>query len=198
MFYLPNVANTGLSAKKVALADGDEALNIGDSLREIADMEGYRAALNTAKEALHSAMPWNRSISAIVGFMTNSNYLSEDLRSNNKRAAILSEFTDYVFSRNALNWENGHPFLSADDLAHVWMQWKGKRSALFTKYSEKPWQRTNSKKSDICRRFNVGHCPKQADKECKSHFGLTLRHVCNKFLGVGKICEKDHSHSDHK
>ncbi len=198
MFYMPNVANTGLSAKKVALADGDEALSIGDSLREIADMEGYRAALNTAREALHSVMPWNRSISAIVGFMTNSNYLSEDLKSNNRRVAILSEFTDYVFGRNALNWENGHPFLSADDLAHVWMQWKGKRSALFTKYSEKPWQRTNSKKSDICRRFNVGHCPKQADKECKSHFGLTLRHVCNKFLGGGKMCEKDHPRSDHK
>ncbi len=196
MFYLPNVSSSNLSAKRVALEDGDEALSIGDSMREIADMEGYRAALNTAREAMQTVMPWNRSISALVGFMTNSNYLSEDLRANNKRAAILSEFTDYVFGRNALNWENGHPFLSADDLAHVWAQWKGKRSALFSKFPDKTWPKT--KKVDICRRFNVGACPKQGDKECKSHFGSTLRHVCNRFVGGGKMCEKAHPRTDHK
>ena len=130
------------------------------------------------------------------GFVTNSNCLSEDLRTNNKRAAILSEFTDYVFGRNALNLENGHPFLSADDLAHVWAQWKGKRSALFSKFPDKTWPK--AKKVDICRRYNVGACPKQGDEECISHFGSTLRHMCNRFVGGGKMCEKSHPRTDHK
>ena len=48
----------------------------------------------------------NRSISALVGLMLNTNYLAEDLGGNPKRAAILGEFSDYVFSRNGLSWEN--------------------------------------------------------------------------------------------
>ena len=198
MFYLPNVTNNGLSAKRVNLVDGEEALAIGDNLREIADFEGYRAALNTAREALHSVMPWNRSICAIVGFMTNTSYLQEDLRNNPRRAAILSEFTDYVLGRNALNWENCQPFLSADELAHVWAQWRGKRAALFvSRPSEKTWSKTKER-SNICRKFNEGKCAKQSDKECKSHFGYTLRHVCNKFIGLNKHCEKDHPRVEHK
>ena len=90
MFHLPNVANSGLPTKK---QDGGEE---GDSLREIADLESYRVALNTAREAMASALPWNRSISAIVGLMVNSNYLQEDIGGNPKRAAILTEFTDYI------------------------------------------------------------------------------------------------------
>lgn len=200
LFYLPNVTNSGLSAKRVALEDGGEALSIGDSLRDIADLEGYKAALNTAREAMHSVMPWNRSISAIVGFMTNTNYLQDDLKNSQRRAAILSEFTDYILGRNALNWENGHPFLTTDELAHVWAQWKGKRSALFaSRYTEKPdTKRSSDKRTNICKRYNAGICPNQKDKECKSFLGTVLRHVCNKFVGTNKHCEKDHPRTEHK
>lgn len=197
LFYLPNVAGNGLSAKKVNLDGEDEALSIGDSLKEIADLEGYKAALNTAREAMHSALPWNRSICAIVGFMQNSNYLQNDLAGNSRRASILTEFTDYVFGRNALNWENGHPFLTADDLAHVWSNWKGKRAALFVKTEEKREKPSSYKKNDICRKYNVGKCDKQAEKECKTPYGRTLRHVCNKYAGAGKMCEKSHPRTDH-
>jgi len=136
MFYLPNVTNTSLSAKKLAFESGEE-MSLGESLKEIADLEGYRTALNTAREALHSVMPWNRSISAIVGFMMNTNYLEEALGKNSRRAAILSEFTDYIFGRNALNWENGVSFLTAEEIHHAWNQWRGKRAALFARSGEK-------------------------------------------------------------
>ena len=39
----------------------------------------------------------------------------------------MTEFTDYVFGRNGLNWENHQPFLSTDELTHVWFNWKTKR-----------------------------------------------------------------------
>ena len=72
-------------------------------------------------------MPWNRSISPLVGLMLNTNYMAEDLGGNSKRAAILAKFTDYVFSRNGLSWENSQPFLTTDELAHVWANWKCQR-----------------------------------------------------------------------
>jgi hypothetical protein len=201
MFYLPNVASCGLSARKVNLEDGEESLSIGDNLKDIADLEGFKGALNTLREAMHSALPFNRSIGAIVGFLTNTSYLQSDLGSSMKRVAILNEFVDHVLGRNALNWENNVPFLSTDDLAHVWTVWKGKRGALFQAQdkSEKRKDKPKQKKEpgNICRRFNAETCPSQADKECVSPTGIKLRHVCNKFKQGGGMCEKDHSRKAH-
>ena len=139
MFHLPNVANSGLPTKKQGQDGGEE----GDSLREIADLESYKVALNTAREAMASALPWNRSINAIVGLMVNSNYLQEDIGGNPKSAAVLTEFTDYILGRNALNWENSQPFLTTDDLTHVWANWKAKRGVT-VKPAEKRRTRTAS------------------------------------------------------
>lgn len=198
LFYMPNVGSSGLSGKKISLQDGEEALNIGENMRDIADVESFKIALNTAREAQAVALPWNRSIAAIVGFMLNTGYLQEDLGGNPKRAAILTEFVDYVFGRNALNWENGAHYLSTDDLAHVWTTWKGKRSALVhTKTAEK-FKKPHKEKSNICKRFNNMNCPKQTEKECKSFYGFRLRHVCNYQEKGQKMCEQDHPRKEHK
>ena len=119
-FHMPNMTS-GTASKKQQGEEGNE------NSKEIEDLESFRIALNTAREAQASALPWNRSICALVGLMVNTNYLAEDLGGNPKRASILSEFTDYVFSRNGLNWENSQPFLTTDDLSHVWLNWKTKR-----------------------------------------------------------------------
>ena len=202
LFHLPNVANSGLSSKKTE--DEEES----GSLREIADLESYKVALNTAREAMASALPWNRSVSAIMGLMVNTNYLAEDLGGNQKRAAVLTEFTDYVFGRNALNWENHQSFLSTDELTHVWSNWRTKRGITATPRSQEPRKKKEDSSSsssssnkkliaDVCRLFNAKACKQQADKECKSAWGRTLRHVCNKFLPAGKVCLKDHPRCDH-
>ena len=202
-FYLPNVGGSGMSAKKVALEDGEDALSIGESLKEIADMDSFRSALNTAREAMATALPWNYSIAAIVGFMINSNFCQADLHGITKKAQVLTEFVDYVLGRNALNWENCQPFLATDELAHVWAMWKGKRAALFSaKFSDKPFKPFQRREvlgpKDICRKYNYGKCAKQQDKECTNSFGTKLRHCCN-FMGAGgKVCEKDHPRSQHK
>ena len=209
LFHLPNVANSGMQAKRVNLDGGDEALSIGENLKEIADLDGYKMALNTAREAMASALPWNRSISAIVGLMTNNNYFQEDLGGNSRRATILTEFTDYVLGRNALKWENGQPFLSAEELSHVWQNWKGKRGGYFmAKLADKdktgqdtkkrPGQGVDKKQlSEVCRKYNAGDCPSQKDKECKTPWGKSLKHICNKYMPGGKICGKDHTRKDH-
>jgi len=206
LFHMPNVGGSSLASKKVSVSDGS-SLSINDDFSEVLDLEGFRSALNALREAMCSALPWNRSIGAIMGFMVNSAFCQSDLTNNSKRAAILTEFVDYVLSRNALNWENAQPFLSTDDLSHVWTTWKGKRSSSFqpdkkvalTGGASNP-QLTRRPRDDICRRFNSpGGCPNKADS-CKTLYGSKLRHVCNFFLpgGRGKKCEKDHGRPDHK
>jgi hypothetical protein len=198
LFHLPNVANSCLSARKVNIDGEGEGLAIGESMREIADLEAFKAALNTAREAMHSAMPWNRSISAVFGFMMNTNFMQEDLGGNQKRAQILTEFVDYVFGRNALNWENGHNFLTTDELAHVWSNWRGKRAILFGKPAHESKKKEDKKsKNDLCRKFNAKTCPTQTSKTCKTPWGTVLRHLCNKYMPGGKFCEKDHARPDH-
>ena len=201
LFHLPNVANSGMQARKVNLDGGDEGLSIGESMREIVDLDSYKMALNTLREAMASALPWNRSIGAIIGLMMNTNFMQEDLGGNVRRAAVLTEFTDYVLGRNALNWENDQAFLTADELSHVWTNWKGKRGGYFTAKmgGEKPKRNTSDKRvlSEICRKFNTGDCPSQSQKECKTPWGKTLKHICNKYLPGGKVCTKDHARKDH-
>ena len=196
LFHMPNMANNMQSGKRQEGEEGSE------TLREIADLESYRVALNTAREAMASALPWNRSISALVGLMYNTSYMAEDLGGNPKRAAILTEFTDYIFGRNGLNWENDQPFLTTDELSHVWSNWRAKRGI-----SSKPAERkkkedgfSDKKKqlSEVCRLYNAKACKFQQDKECKSSWGKTLKHVCSKFVGANKLCLKDHPRADHQ
>jgi len=205
-FYLPNVAGASVSSKKVTVGESGEEFCIGESLKEIGDLDGYRGALNSMREAMASALPWNRSVSAIVGFMCNSNYLQSDLGGNPRRATVLAEFTDYILGRNAQNWDNGQAFISTDEMAHIWTNWKGKRSTLFEKPEAKkdkfdrkarPGQDRKPSDKEVCRKFNVKTCAKQADKECVSFFGSKLKHTCNKYMPGNTLCGKDHARLDH-
>jgi hypothetical protein len=91
--------------------------------------------------------------------------------------------------------------LSTDDLAHAWAAWKSKRAAFFggggAQEQKKKAEKTRQK-DDICRKFNSPTgCPNSA-QDCKTFYGIKLRHVCNQFIGGGKKCEKDHPRPDHK
>ena len=72
LFHMPNMA-AGSSSTKKGEEDG-----AAESHKEIADLESFRIALNTAREAQASALLWNRSICAIVGLMLNTNYMSDE------------------------------------------------------------------------------------------------------------------------
>jgi hypothetical protein len=196
LFYLPNVGSSSLAAKKISVENDDGMISVGDSFKDIADMEAFRSALNTLREAMATALPWNRSVSAICGFLNNTNYCAADLNQNTKRAAILTEFVDYALSRNALNWENGQPFLSADDLSHTWATWKTRRVSSLTAAGK--GQKNQKEKDNLCRKFNSpAGCPNSAN-DCKTFYGNKLRHLCSVILPTGKKCLKDHAKPDHK
>ena len=195
MFHLPNVANSGLPSRKQSGPESEDS----ESMREIADLDSYKVALNTAREAMASALPWNRSISANMGLMVNTIYLQDELGGNPKRAAVLAEFTDYILGWNALNWENSQAFLTTDELTHVLSNWKSKRGISLKQNERKKESTSSSKKavSEICRLWNSKTCKSQTEKECKTPWGRTLKHVCNKFMLGGKLCLKDHPRCDH-
>jgi hypothetical protein len=199
LFYLPNVGGSGLASKKISLEDNDGSISVAESMKDISDMDAFRSALNALREAMACALPWNRSISAICGFLQNTNFCSSDLLQNNKRAAILTEFVDHVLSRNALNWENQQPFLSADDLAHTWATWKARRVSAYRGAEGKQGKKEEGakKRDNICRKFNGEGCPNDA-KDCKTFYGTKLRHVCSFVLPSGAKCQKDHPKPDHK
>jgi hypothetical protein len=187
--------------KRISLEDSEgAAISVGDSMKEISDMDAFRQALNTLREAMICALPWNRSVSALCGFLLNTNFCSADLLQNSKRAVILSEFVDHVLARNALNWENKQPFLSADDLAHTWATWKARRvttSAGAGAGAGKKQKETKAR-DDICRKYNGPNgCPNSA-ADCKTYYGNKLRHVCSYILPTGAKCQKDHAKPDHK
>ena len=110
----------------------------------------------------------------------------------------MTEFTDYIFSRNVLNWENSQPFLTTDDLTHVWSNWRCKRG-ISQKSSEPKKKEKDQKKegNNVCRLYNTKVCKSQTEKECKSSWGKQLKHLCNKFIGGGKMCLKEHPRIEH-
>jgi hypothetical protein len=191
LFYLPNVGGSAPATRKISLDDSKGSISLGDSMKEIADMDAFRSALNMLREAMVCALTWNRSVSAICGFLQNTNYCSTDLFNNNKRVVILTEFVDHALARNARNWENQQPFLSADDLAHTWTTWKARRVTAYGSGNGGKQQKGAGKaRDDICRKYNLpGGCPNAAT-ECKTFYGNKLRHLCNFVLPAGGRCEK--------
>jgi hypothetical protein len=150
------------------------------------------------------ALPWNKSVSAIVGFMNVTGFGSADLGGNPKRAAILTDFVDHILSRNGLNWENRKPFLSTDEISHVWATYKGSRHALFAASNDQKkgnGEAKNKKEKDkdyICRKYNSPNgCPNKAE-DCKTYYGIKLKHVCNALTAAGKKCEQEHTRMEHK
>ena len=89
-------------------------------MREIVELGEFKLALRVAREALSFVFPWNKSISALEGFMFQSNFCNEQLQGTDKPAVTLTQFADYAFGENADRWRAHEPFLSTGDLRSAW------------------------------------------------------------------------------
>jgi hypothetical protein len=208
LFHMANVGTGASASKRISLADGDTSLDVGDSFKEVTELEEFKCALEAARSAMAFALPWNHSITAITGFMKISQFCAKELGGNAKRAAILSAFVDHVFHRNAENWVNNRAHLSTNQLTTAWSSWYGQRSATFlppggAESFRKPdslskGEKKKKEKDDLCRRYNsVGGCPNVATN-CHTLSGKPLRHLCNANIGGGRKCAKNHTRMDHK
>jgi len=205
LFNMDNISSN-VGTKTFSLVDGeDTTISMGESLKEITDMKEFETCLDTVRAAMGWIHPWNKSVEAIWGFMRSTNYCAKELEGRSNRAALLTGFVNYVFGRNALAWKSKGMFLTTDDLRQVWLAWFGRQAcsaieprANSKKQGESQHQRLQRQKNDLCRRFNSRAGCDKKEEDCRTSFGLKLRHLCNWRLAGGRICEKNHARPDHK
>ncbi len=213
-FHMANVGRSSSGTRRISLADGSTAMDVGDSLKEVAEMEEFRNALATLRDAMHFALPWNKTIAAIQGFMRISSHCAKDLGGSGDQAKVLSLFVDHVLESNAANWCDGRDFLGVMELTQTWATWNGQRAQArgiqpshTTTYRKSEAQlkflkKEKSKKkggNNLCRKFNsAGGCPSGGvGAGCKTPFGTALRHACSASNGKGARCEGGHSKQQH-
>ena len=172
--------------------------SVDPEMREIVELGEFKLALRVAREALSFVFPWNKSISALEGFMFQSNFCNEQLQGTDKPAVTLTQFADYAFGENADRWRAHEPFLSTGDLRSAWALFYGaKPESSLQKakpavsnnktQNQSQNQRGNFKSGfqtfpgyfdDLCRMYNIGKCVKPPGT-CATRKGVPLRHLCN-------------------
>jgi hypothetical protein len=78
----------------------------------------FKLALRAMRTAFAFAMPWNYSVLALEGFFLQNNYCFQDLVNVDKKAAVLTKFTDYVLLQNGDRWRDSEPFLTTGNLLY--------------------------------------------------------------------------------
>ena len=182
-----------------------------EEFKEIAELGEFKLALRVAREALSYVHPWNKSISALEGFLVQSNFCSSDLSGVEKPAATLTQFVDYIFGENADRWRAHEPFINTGELRGAWASFYGAKPAsslqkakqagggggggkLKGKDEMKGFFRFDNFFDDICRMYNFGKCFKPPGT-CATKSGIPLRHVCNfrqDSSQPANVCGKDH------
>jgi hypothetical protein len=76
-FSSTNVGSSSLSSRRLTLAEGDHAVDINESFRELEHMADFKAALRVDMKAMTMVLPFNHSISAIESLMDSSVYCAE-------------------------------------------------------------------------------------------------------------------------
>jgi hypothetical protein len=100
------------------------------------------------QSAMAYVMPWNMSVAALEGFLTNTRFCRDELGNLEKQASILTSFTDYVLSENANRWRNIEPFITHWELRSVWNSFFSARpQSVLAKKSNKQWKNRPSRSS---------------------------------------------------
>ena len=164
---------------------------------DIIDLGEFQLALRALRVAMQFTAPWNFSVVALEGFFLQSNYCQKDLAAVDKKAQMLTQFTDYVLVQNSERWRDSEPFLTTGELRTAWAAFFLSRpqAAVAEKQKQRPEKSKFTKsRPDICYAFNMGSCAKTATT-CFGPKGNQLKHVCNHAADRSKpadVCGKDH------
>ena len=102
---------------RVGLKSGSGKADFGE---DILDVGEFKLALRAMRLAVHFAMPWNFSVEALEGFFFQTNFCQAEVGNVDKKALILTQFTDYVLAQNGERWRDGEPFLTTRELKTAW------------------------------------------------------------------------------
>jgi hypothetical protein len=112
---LHNMSSTKMSIKLFNINNCSARMSnkkAGELDDDILELGEYKLALRAMRTAYAFAMPWNFSILALEGFFMQNNYCFTDLQFVDKKAMVLTKFTDYVISQNGDRWRDSEPFLT--------------------------------------------------------------------------------------
>jgi hypothetical protein len=138
-----NIGTSAGSSRRLSLADGEAAINVGDDLKEIADMESFDFAMRAMCHAARMVMHWNYSFCALDGFLRNSKYGQVELAGCANKVAELVNFVNHVLGLNAQNWIAKEPFLAAQDLKGELAMWAQSRPTIPSKPAYSPFANTS-------------------------------------------------------
>jgi hypothetical protein len=220
-----NIANPGGSGIRLAQFSmtgstsskpSSSSSNSKDEDDQIEGLAEFKLALRALRGAMSFALPWNRSVDAILGFMEQANYCQVELGGNEKQARVLTRFTDYILEENANRWRGKQAFVSTGEMKEAWSsfystlpsQAASKKSQFQPRNNNNQQQKTGQKQwngsiplekaqyyEDICVKWNQGRCFMNPGN-CFTRAGRPLRHCCN-YRPVPNnpsiICQKDHA-----
>lgn len=127
MFSSVNLSTSAVLTRRVTLADNDSAIDIGDGLKEILDLDTLQRACRALCTAAQLVCPWNHSFLAIQGFLHTAQFGGKDLPNNADRIPALVDFINTVFSLNANAWIQKEPYLAAGELKATWLDFIANR-----------------------------------------------------------------------
>jgi hypothetical protein len=178
---------------------------------DILELGEFKLALRALRTAMAFVMPWNFSVMALEGFFLQTNYCATELQNVDKKAWLLTKFTDYILSQNADRWRDAEPFLSAGDLKAAWAAFYGAQPHSVLSKEKKQGNQQHKKQQHggqkgfdprialgICFAWNLGQCNK-ANGACTTSKGRPLKHVCDFIADQAKpseVCGKDHMRKD--
>ena len=127
LFSMANVNNKVSATRRISLANNEDTLEVGDSMKEVCDLQEFQRALRAAREAMAFALPWNHSIAALEGYLASSNFMAKPLGGGANRVNVLTNFVDHVFAMNGDRWRNRQGFLTVLELGSLWSIWSAGR-----------------------------------------------------------------------
>jgi hypothetical protein len=116
LYSSSNMSSSTGATRRLSLADGSQAVNIGENLKEVTDLAELKLAVRTMCRAAQLILPWNMAYNAIDGFLHSSNYGMAGLNGRANRATILTEFINYVLGLNAAAWIQKEDFLTSGEI----------------------------------------------------------------------------------
>ena len=97
-----NINNCAARAANKSKTEQDE------DMVDFAELGEFIVALRAMRSAMAFVMPWNMSIAALEGFLTNTRYCRDEIGNLEKQASILTSFTDYVLYENTNRYEQNN------------------------------------------------------------------------------------------
>lgn len=211
-FNMTSCSNKVLSTR--GTADKDE---ISATIEELGE---FKLALRALRVAMSFVHPWNKSIEAISSFFEQSDFCHTETSGLEKRAALFSNFTDYILEENSNRWRAKEGFITTGEMKECWTAFISTRpqALLATVKAANNSKHQNSKPSfqqqrqpnhpaaamslpnpyfdNICVRWNQGRCL-AAPGTCKTGKGMALRHCCNfrpnPANNPNEICQGNHA-----